>query len=436
MLLLFFVAASATIKVTLREIRSTNNNVSPHVHSGIQYEDAPIQLEQSQAKADQSSYTDVAARPGKSRPSSRSKCRRAPYSPAAVGTAPIDRPAEYSTGYPERAACDYDAEMSLQSLYNMGRAAAYQGLAPEAGSGKYGEVYGHTPSTPTLCSSDPVAMYQSYAGHQRYCDERTSAYRGRYDDLFYHAPREHSYPTLYMSSSLGDELRGVGSSDSASDSLNVSSCILQQAASCSRSSSREDCCVGHQEATTSHLQAQYQLAAYSSNRSESSASDVDVVSEEHHTHARCMTDMRSAANMDGLEEATRLAQRRLYEAARTLSAGETTKENAHEHHPSVIMCRQTAMDEVVVAKANGRSDEQTAVRHSKTSCAGQADTGHSDSLYGSTQLTYDGYKPCLPSFQHDLQSGHRASYSVITQPGYTSVIVDTQQYQLANGFVH
>ena len=396
-----------------------------------------MQLEQTQVKAESAAYTDVAARAGKSRPGARSKCRRAPYSPAAstadLPAAAADRPAEYSAAYPERTACDYDAEMSLQSLYNMGRAAAYQGLAPDGGSCKYSDVYGHTSGTAPL-HSDPVAMYQSYAGNQRYCDEHAPAYRGRYDDLFYHAPappREHAYPTLYMPS---DELRGVGSSDSASDSLNVSSCVMQQGASCSRSSSREDCYVGQQEAAPSHLQARYQLAAFSSNRSDSSASDVDVVSDEHHAHARAVADMRSGANVDGLEEATRLAQRRLYDASRTTSAGDATKDSAMEHHPSVIMCRQTFTDDVVSVKMNGRSDQRRHATEPGPCVAAEA--GHTDSLYGSAQLMYDGYKPCLPAFQHDLQPPHRTSYSVMTQPGYTSVIVDTQQYQLANGFVH
>ena len=399
-----------------------------------------MQLEQTQVKAaETSAYTDVAARAGKARPGARSKCRRAPYSPASstagLTAAAADRPAEYAAAYPERTACDYDAEMSLQSLYNMGRAAAYQGLAPDGGSCKYSDVYGHTSGTAPP-HGDPVAMYQSYAGNQRYCDERAPAYRGRYDDLFYHAPaptREHaSYPTLYMPS---DELRGVGSSDSASDSLNVSSCVLQQGASCSRSSSREDCYVGQQEAAPSHLQARYHLAAFSSNRSDSSASDVDVVSDEHHAHAHAVTDMRSGANVDGLEEATQLAQRRLYDAARTTSSGDAaTKDSAMEHHPSVIRCRQTFTDDVVAVKMNGRSDQRRHAAEPGPCVAAEA--GHTDSLYGSAQLMYDGYKPCLPAFQHDLAPPHRASYSVMTQPGYTSVIVDTQQYQLANGFVH
>ena len=419
--------------------------MSHHDYSGIQYDDVKIQLEQTEVKTDQSSsYPEAAPRSCKSRPGARSKCRRAPYSPgsSAAATTTSDEPADYScSGYPERTACDYDADMSLHSFYNMGRAAAYQGLTPDGGSYKYGDVYAmHTPVAAPLCSSDPVAMYQSYAGHQRFCDERTPAYRGRYDELLYHGSREHAYPSLYMSPSVGDELRVVGGSDSAaSDSQNVSSCAMQQAASCSRSSSREECYAVRQEATsTSHLQARYQLAAFSSNRSESSASDVDVVSEEQHARARGIGNIRSSATVDGLEEAARLVQRRLYDAPRT--SDETKTENRHEHlvHPSVIMCRQTFADDVVAAKTNSRTDEQTAVRHSTdmVSCAERTSNGHCDSLYGSTQLSYDGYKPCMSSYQNDLQPGHRSSYSAMTQPGYTSVIVDTQQYQLANGFVH
>ena len=417
--------------------------VSHYVDSGIQYDDVPIQLEQTEVKTDQSGYSEAATRSCKSRSGARSKCRRAPYSPAcsAAATTTTDEPADYSCGgYPEPKVCDYDADMSLHSFYNMGRAAAYQGLPPDSGSYKYGDVYSmHTPVAAPLCSSsDPVAMYPSYAGHQRYCDERTPAYRGRYDELLCHGSREHAYPALYMSPSVGAELR-VGGSDSASDSQNVSSCAMQQAPSCSRSSSREECYAGRQEATaTSHLQARYQLAAFSSNRSESSASDVDVVSEEQHAHARGIGNIRSSAtaNVDGLEEAARLVHRRLYDASRT--SEETKKENGHEHHPSVIMCRQTFADDVVSTKINSRVDEQTAVRHSTdtASCAERVSNGHCDSLYGSTQLSYDGYKPCMSSYQNDLQPGHRSSYSVLTQPGYTSVIVDTQQYQLANGFVH
>ena len=59
---------------------------------------------------------------------------------------------------------------------------------------------------------------------------------------------------------------------------------------------------------------------------------------------------------------------------------------------------------------------------------------HTDSLYGNSHCAYDSYKQ-TPSYHNGgFHTGR--THPMMPQPGYTSVIVDAQQYHMANGYVH
>lgn len=279
--------------------------------SEVMSKDCQIQIEQTLSSKDLSPYsgmsdrtrsTNSAAGGGKTRPS-RTKARRSPYPQFGSGSNTPDANQEYQ----EKPFADYMASSTTGS--EVGAVQSYHSM-----------MYGHTSENIDRYSalySTPyphpgVAMYRDAAcvysypttattAHQRYLDDR-SPYRG-YEERFYPARDPAAYPG-YLSSNAAIQSAAVAATNSrlcqeaiaaanressgssgttGSSSQNSSSGVLvgnpsyadfRSSSQCSRSSSRDNT-----------YSAQHYSAPYS-NRSESSASEVDVCSSEEYEKQR------------------------------------------------------------------------------------------------------------------------------------------------------
>ena len=143
-----------------------------------------------------------------------------------------------------------------------------------------------------------------------------------------------------------------------------------------------------------------------------------------------------------LMEAAMVAEdKRVKESCRevTPSSGNTTAVNNTDNKESIqqsVIMRRTSNDTVsTVTDITNQSQETPLSKLS--SLAEGAELRHKSvdnpsRLYGA--CTYDVYKQSFSYHQSGLQGGR--TYPVMPQPGYTSVIVDAQQYHLANGYAH
>ncbi|XP_074657294.1 single-minded homolog 2-like [Tubulanus polymorphus] len=86
--------------------------------------------------------------------------------------------------------------------------------------------------------------------------------------------------------------------------------------------------------------------------------------------------------------------------------------------------------------ACSNSSNRNLVDYSRTAVACTADTYIRDGYTSCVKNTYDCLSYVDPSSYHSNSMHSQKSYPLMPQAGYTSVIVDTQQYHIANGYVH
>lgn len=248
---------------------------------------------------------------------------------------------------------------------------------------------------------------------------------------------------------------------------------------CSRSSSRE---AGYSNSSM----GQHYPMSYSNPRSESSASDVDVTDGDYHSDvskrhkrlvtSRCAVDPRhnggsGTGSGGGKYDSVVLETSRLSEESKrykdscsrtstnnndglTNGSGDvSTSKDSVIIQQSVIMRRQPALttgssgsgggSNSLVDLSSSRSHQEEHLKLS-TSAAVISDIHHrksvvetshtTDSLYGNSHCAYDSYKQSPSYHNGGFHTGR--SHPMMPQPGYTSVIVDAQQYHMANGYVH
>ena len=303
---------------------------------------------------------------------------------------------------------------------------------------KYGHVY-----EPCYTNGVIADLYQ-YQAQQRYLDETL---QNKIDDKGFY------------SRSAGGVYNGFGSPndvispklthlDSVDPRANLSPFDYRASSQCSRSSSRD---------TTFGTNQMYPCPY--SNRSESSASDVDVVSEEiekQRNHGDFLLDHGQNSKDESFK-----------------SSGKTPdNEKSHSPvrssaHQSVIM-RPTPRGSSVQSDVMNKNSEKTTSK--SPSCARSGDTPSAMKiaetsaeidndffpsndklldmrLHEKAFATNDIYAQCLraacaydsynqSNINQTVPISNQRQYPVMPQAGYTSVIVDAQQYHLSNGYVH
>ena len=346
----------------------------------------------------------------------------------------------------------------------------YGAFYPTAAYGAHAGLYGS--------DSAMTGVYSPYA-HHRYFDDRSPYCRGHYEEKYYsNSGRDsstgshstgsylppantqgqgHDSPRIASNTeSRGDSYRqaetgsshcvgGGGSGGGGSGGGGGGSypdCVASSGGACSRSSSRDAC---YPSAQAHAYQTPY------SNRSESSASDVDVTESDftevkRHKATACTTaDQRQnncGSNYDSLMEASRLAEEKRYKEAcsrtsnnSSLTNGDSTPKDAIPQ--SVIMRRQTG-NGVSLAELSSRPHSHEHLKLSATIAdvhrKSVVEGAHTDSVYSTNHCAYDTYKQSPTYHNGSLHSGR--THPMMPQAGYTSVIVDAQQYHMANGYVH
>ena len=423
------------------------------VRSAVQSADLQIHIEQAASRAvDDQCYTDLTerSRSAKSRAGRLKSRRSVPYTPVGQPECAAqypDRPYDYST---TSAAADLAIPPAPPS-YNLELSCTPTAAGGAVSDCKYGALYRAAAygRQMALYGDSGVGLYPYVAARHRYLDERDSSpYRGHpYGDKYY-LLRDNGSFNCYANYALtaGDEEQddakrtldtpyrppdyrpSRGATDASTDvtyrppeyrpSRDVPGDVTYAASSapCSRSSSRDDCCVGAPQPSQLATSAYTTSTPAYSHRSESSLSDdVDVVSDEYR---------RPSDRLPRRLQSPDVAARGATDAGPCARAGS---------QQSVIMCRQSLADNQISAaiadmNCGSRDDgKQPQVNGAvDTDAAARAVTAFAADHYAS-------YKQCMSSYQAD---DHQTPYTEMQQAGYTSVIVDTQQYHMANGFVH
>ncbi|CAG2225176.1 SIM [Mytilus edulis] len=211
---------------------------------------------------------------------------------------------------------------------------------------------------------------------------------------------------------------------------------------CSRSSSRE----------TSFGTAQGYNCPYS-NRSESSVSDVDVVNEE--------TDKRNSNHQnkyDNIYDSPRVKEETFGSPKKSLEVQNRTSPHRDTVQQSVIMrrsdyCVESEKTDITPPTGDLNQNNQDASKCSGSNSSCYINDPSSCNKYAEIRAindkalnTQDIYSHCLraacayDSYNSNYEQSSIASsprqYPMVPQAGYTSVIVDAQQYNITNGFVH
>lgn len=209
---------------------------------------------------------------------------------------------------------------------------------------------------------------------------------------------------------------------------------------CSRSSSRE----------TNYGAAQGYNCPYS-NRSESSVSDVDVVNEE--TEKRNTT-----SKFDTLYDSSRVKEENFGSPKKSVDVHARTSPQRETGQQSVIMRRSDYCSESDKTDIRHPSTDTNQNNQEASKCSGTANSCYlSDNstcnkfaeiraINDKSLNTQEIYSQCIraacaydsygSSFDQSAPAGSPRQYPMVPQAGYTSVIVDAQQYNLTNGFVH
>ncbi|XP_041351367.1 single-minded homolog 1-A-like [Gigantopelta aegis] len=460
-----------------------------YVLSDVEAKDYQIQLEQTLSK-DPSPYSQMADRSrsgGKTRPS-RTKSRRSPYPQ-------LPETQEFANDYSERTAayeCVPDVTVPLQG-YGM--------VYPHEGIDRYSALY----SAPYAHSGvsvyrDAAACVYPYQAHQRYIDDR-NPYRG-YEERYYPARDPSDYPGIMASQTALQAASRLAPNESSRESCQSASqpYDYRSPGQCSRSSSRDA------SFNAAHYNAPY------SNRSESSASEVDVGSEEYekrHPSSQSHRTDRQSAKYDSIMDANnQLAKEDAYKPKdqtngplqtlykpqdqsngplQTLSPAQrepapvqqsviirrqpnhsysasdsrntTVNSGGGEYNTGFIKAAQSTTatvqsDSKKTANSRTESSQSNIVNSSNSAVAPHAASGdklinmrllQEKSLHAAQDYTqqclkaaaacsYDSYTPATMYQTAALQA--QRQYPVMPQAGYTSVIVEPQQYHMANGYVH
>lgn len=209
---------------------------------------------------------------------------------------------------------------------------------------------------------------------------------------------------------------------------------------CSRSSSRD----------MSFGTAQGYACPYS-NRSESSVSDVDVVSEEVDK-----LNSNQKTKFDSIYDSPRVKDEKFGTIKTSMGLRNITSPQRESIQPSVIMrrsdyCTEVDKNDLEPASADGSHGNKDVLKCSNnslyhtenTTCNKYSDVRaindknlNSQDIYSHCLRAACAYDSYSSNFENSTVGSNQRQYPVVPQAGYTSVIVDAQQYNLTNGFVH
>ena len=355
----------------------------------------------------------------KSRPT-RTKSRRSPYphiSHTEYNTTPPTA-AEY-TEKPTQPPYDYSTDLSLALQ------SSYTGLMyPQESMERYGALYSSAYGHPGLYGGDR-SMY-SYGTHSGYFDERSYRSSAGYDDSKYLSCRDANslYPGYVTTGTQSHDLRTA--SNESRDSYRQSD------------SSTGSHCEYSQSLPTTTPCSRSQSYGYSYTSRE------DDITDDYEKRRRTSYETLLEASRLSEDTKTSFNKSSCREVSSTSSTSSSTNStsrpsNVSSIQQSVIMRRQsnttdTNNGELTDISSNTTSDIKSAA---SLDSAGLLDTTKLKSLdvnplYSSQYDSYGTNKNS--SFTNGLQTGR--SYPVVPQAGYTSVIVDAQQYHMSNGYVH
>ncbi|XP_067675420.1 single-minded homolog 2-like [Haliotis asinina] len=441
-----------------------------YVLSDVVAKDWQIQLEQTLSTKEVSPYSAITDRSrSKVRPSRKS--RRSPY-PQVTETQ------DFSSDYPERT-FDFapDASVPVQNYPGV----MYQ--HPHEGVDRYSALYTAPYAHPSMTVYRDAACVYPYQTHQRYIDER-NPYRG-YEERYYPARDPANYPG-YLSSTPSSmpTMSRLTHNESSRDSSQSTG--QQTTQSQSQSQQFDYRSPGHgsrsssRDATFNQPAAHY-TAPYS-NRSESSASEVDVGSEEyekrHSSSQSHRTDRPNSSKFDTLMDTTNQIVKEESYKPQDQSNGplQTLSPPQRESVQQSVIIRRSSNQPYssgeVRTNANSSDTYNNTSYKSHTSGTGAMQSKRSTSGAESTQsnllnsssttdspsgdkllnmrllqdksITAPDYTHCLKAAacsydnytQASMYQSAQRPYPVVPQAGYTSVIVEPQQYHMANGYVH
>ncbi len=402
--------------------------------------------------------------------------------------ASIDRPS-YS---------DYSSDMSVQvpSGYtpSLMYASSHEGVDSRYAA-LYTSAYGH----PGLYGEASMGMYPYSTAYHRYSEER-SPYGNHYEDKYYsgrdsggvysgygasdnpsgHGSSQESVRVLHSPSQResscchqsGTPVSLPISYDSCLQSGSNSSGSSQSTSTCPRSSSREDpySTVQHTDSGQAHSYTYSSSSRpgvnHTSSTPDSASHSVADKKKSHHTisgggpsiqssdpvaQAKTSSSRSKAEPSLHSRREEKSSKSTAHNSSTTSSLGSTDSKTVQAQQPSVIMRRSTVVapspetdlgscsrvDGQDGSKGQSGSNAMTESTHAISSRSSTfADMSSAMNLYGgASQCTYDAYSKAGAFGSSALQTSQRG-YPLMPQPGYTSVIVDAQQYHMANGYVH
>ncbi|KAL5010934.1 hypothetical protein ScPMuIL_013239 [Solemya velum] len=403
-----------------------------------------IQLEQTMTK-EPSPYTALPERPrvGKVR-TPKSKSRQSPYPH-------ISENPDYSNESPERT-LEYVPELTLpiHNFQNIVYPTAHSCENLDRYSGLYSSSYTHSGATNLY--RDQTCLY-AYQPHQRYFGSR-SPYRNS-DDRYLTCRDSDSYGNFVSDQTELDSSSENQKNEDQTEALRLPTqqYDYRPGGQCSRSSSR-DASYG----TPHSYHGPY------SNRSESSASDVDVGNEDSDKHHSNIHSHQSS-KLESLIEATQHLVKEEGFKSSDIANGQqlhAVPSSNHSYHPetndSPRDCKRSAyissppsLTGACQQEGSKESTEDPERSHSdilSMSSLPNTETGHKLlDLKSLNEKAFNNYAQCFKAAcgydtysqsntYHTNTLQPQRQYPIMPQAGYTSVIVDTQQYHVANGYVH
>lgn len=308
-----------------------------------------------------------------------------------------------------------------------------------------------------------------YQAQQRYFEEHLQQ-KSAVEDKYYSTRNSESYPRFlnsqgHINSPRLTHLDTPDNRDTVSPQFDY-----RTANACSRSSSRE-----------ASFGTPHGFPCPFSNRSESSVSDVELGSEDSEKRLSLQSDAKPShieslleSNLQSIKDDVYKSPNRINGQLSSMSPGKDSKQQQQQQ--SVIMRRPSRSDYQSETRTDNdcsqsnllKSPSSALHRSSNMELSKQSDidsvhdqrlpTEHVQNLDTTKLLdiqriheknfnTQDIYTQCIraacaydsynhPSYSPTNQIQSQRQYPIMPQAGYTSVIVDTQQYHLANGYVH
>ncbi|XP_064629736.1 single-minded homolog 2-like isoform X2 [Lineus longissimus] len=430
-----------------------------YVLSEVEAKDLQLQIEQTMTK-EESPFTSNQdrSRLGKVRQSRNKAGRRSPYTQVT---------AEYSPEYSER---NYDSTPEVPVPVHPAAAGVmyshpHEGI--ERYAGLYHPAYSHHPSIAGVYSEN--SCLYPYPAHQRFggMEERTTGYKPAhtYDERYYLGRDASPYPGLLAVQAQGDPSRYPQTATAYVDSYRNpdtgQSPVTKTNFDCAHGANIARCTSCNNNNNTTDTGKVHQ--SYHSYPEKTLQRDA-AIEYDKRTDVHIQRDRTSNTKFDSLVEATQRLVKEETSGDRSKSQiMNNTVNNTHVREGmtrSVIMRRQGANCSQPNSQTDTRPREpnyntQNCMKSPQVTpepngndkiMPEEKDKSCAQRLMEYTRTGTEGYSSCVKNAYNYMAYGDSVPYSnnlhaqkaypLVPQAGYTSVIVDTQQYHLANGYVH